>query len=120
MKSIEKLLQRLCDFLKVITKCPCSIYLVSIVLFLTAGTAQSHGFNANRVKILKLANGKYRIIAQYTHVEAGEYREAIVDFEKKQEALKVYKELIEGADFFLGESQPSLHFHKPVPKNNPF
>ena len=82
--------------------------------------AQAHGFNANHVHINRLPNGQYRVTINYSHVELGEYRQASVDFEKKEEAIKAYQDLALGADFFLGEIKKSIHFHNPPEKNKPF
>jgi hypothetical protein len=84
-------------------------------------SAFAHGFNADRVKILYVpADRVYRITIRYTHVEVGEYREAHIDFKKRLDALKVYWDLVNGADFFLGDAKDSVHFHEPVQKNKPY
>ena len=83
--------------------------------------AQAHGFNANRVRIAYVpASGKYRVTIEYTHIEVGEYREAFAEFETKEAAIAAYQQLAQGADFFLGEVQKSIHFHTPPQKNSPF
>ena len=84
------------------------------------GSALAHGFNADWVQITRLPTGKYRVIIKYTHVEAGEFREAHADFSKKEEAIEVYQKLAQGADFFLGNIKESVHFHKPPEKNSPY
>jgi hypothetical protein len=83
--------------------------------------ANAHGFNANRVHIVRVpASGMYRVLIYYTHVEVGEYREAHIDFAKRTDALKVYYDLINGADFFLGDTKETVHFHKEPAKNAPY
>ena len=82
--------------------------------------ARAHGFNANHVDIVKTFGRKYRVIIKYTHVEVGEYREAHVDFDKKEDAIKVFQDLAKGADFFLGDVKNSIHFHNPPETNKPF
>jgi hypothetical protein len=84
-------------------------------------TALAHGFNADRVKILYVpADRVYRVTIRYTHVAVGEYREAHIDFKKRTEALKTYWDLVNGADFFLGDIKEGVHFHEPVLKNKPY
>lgn len=97
-----------------------SITFLAAFTFAQVPTAFAHGFNANRVQIMRLLNGTYRVVIQYTHVEVGEYREAHVDFEKKDEAIKAYQDLVQGADFFLGDMKKTIHFHTPPQKNKPF
>ena len=82
--------------------------------------AHAHGFNANRVHISRQLTGKYRVTIKYTHVELGEYREAHIDFNNKNEAIKAYQDLAQGADFFLGDIKKSLHFHNPSESNKPY
>jgi hypothetical protein len=82
--------------------------------------AMAHGFNANWVHITRLPSGVYRVLIKYTHVEAGEFREAHIDFAKKQEALDAYQKLVQGADFFLGDVKKSIHFHTPPEKPDPY
>lgn len=60
------------------------------------------------------------MIIKYTHNEVGEYREAIVEFDSKEEAIKVFQDLAKGADFFLGDVKKSIHFHNPPQKNKPY
>jgi hypothetical protein len=97
------------------------LLLASIALAsLESNTSTAHGFNANFVDIVKTFGGKYRVIIKYTHVELGEYREAFIDFEKKEEAIKAFEDLARGADFFLGDIKKSIHFHTPPEKQNPF
>lgn len=81
--------------------------------------AQAHGFNANHVDIVKTFGRKYRVIIRYTHVELGEYREAHIDFDKKDDAIKAFQDLAKGADFFLGDIKNSIHFHNPPESNTP-
>jgi hypothetical protein len=88
--------------------------------FLPSITAEAHGFNANHVDIVKTFGKKYRVIIKYTHVELGEYREAHIDFEKKDEAIKAFQDLVKGADFFLGDVKKSIHFHTPPETNTPY
>lgn len=66
------------------------------------------------------ASGKYRVIIQYTHIEVGEYRESFAEFETKEAAIAAYQQLVQGADFFLGDVTKSIHFHTPPQKNSPF
>lgn len=80
----------------------------------------AHGFNANHVDIVKTFGRKYRVIIKYTHVEVGEYREAHIDFDKKEEAIKAFQDLAKGADFFLGDVKNSIHFHNPPETNSPY
>ncbi|NBX18402.1 MAG: hypothetical protein EBR09_13675 [Proteobacteria bacterium] len=80
----------------------------------------AHGFNANHADIVKTFGRKYRVIIKYTHVEAGEYREAHIDFDKKEEAVKAFQDLVKGADFFLGDIKKSIHFHTPPESNSPY
>jgi hypothetical protein len=80
----------------------------------------AHGFNANHVDIVKTFGRKYRVVIKYTHVEVGEYREAHVDFDNKDEAIKVFQDLVKGADFFLGDVKKSIHFHTPPESNTPY
>lgn len=80
----------------------------------------AHGFNANSVKMVYLPNGFYRVVIKYTHIPIGEYREAHADFKKHSEASKFARDLINGADFFLGKITTSVHFHKDENKPNPF
>ncbi|NBO37134.1 hypothetical protein EBU99_00960 [bacterium] len=82
--------------------------------------ASAHGFNANYVDIVKTYGGKYRVIIKYTHVEVGEYREAHIDFDKKEEAIKAFQDLANGADFFMGDIKGSIHFHNPPEKAKSF
>lgn len=82
--------------------------------------AEAHGFNANHVDIVKTFGRKYRVIIKYTHVELGEYREAHIDFEKKEDAIKAFQDLVKGADFFLGDVKKSIHFHTPPEGNSPY
>jgi hypothetical protein len=82
--------------------------------------ALAHGFNANRVRITRIPAGKYRVIIAYSHVEVGEYREAHVDFDSKDEAVATYQQLVQGADFFLGDIKKTIHFHTPPQKNVPY
>lgn len=89
-------------------------------MFLIQCPAFAHGFNANWVDILKSQTGKYRVMIRYTHNEVGEYREAYVEFENKEEAIKAYQDLAAGADFFLGDVKKSIHFHNPPEKNKPY
>ena len=93
---------------------------ISIFSSLLPSSALAHGFNANTVEILRLSNGQYRVVIHYTHVELGEYRQAHIDFDKKEEAIKTYQDLAQGADFFLGDVKKSIHFHTPPEKNKPF
>lgn len=105
------------------TKNVTRVYLIITLLFAAAysDNALAHGFNADRVKILYVpAERVYRVTIKYTHVAVGEYREAHIDFKKRTEALKIYWDLINGADFFLGDIKESVHFHKPVPTNKPY
>lgn len=81
--------------------------------------AQAHGFNANHVDIVKTFGRKYRVIIRYTHVELGEYREAHIDFDKKEDAIKAFQDLAKGADFFLGDVKNSIHFHNPPETSTP-
>ncbi|MEN9809814.1 MAG: hypothetical protein RLZZ488_1381 [Pseudomonadota bacterium] len=81
--------------------------------------AQAHGFNANHVDIVKTFGRKYRVIIKYTHVELGEYREAHIDFDKKDDAIKAFQDLAKGADFFLGDVKNSIHFHNPPETSAP-
>lgn len=83
-------------------------------------TLRAHGFNANFVDIVKTFGGKYRVIIKYTHVELGEYREAHIDFENKDDAIKSFQDLARGADFFLGDTKKSIHFHTPPEQTKPF
>ncbi len=86
-----------------------------------ASHAFAHGFNADRVKILYVpADNLYRITIRYTNIEVGEYREAVVHHRNRAEALKVYWDLVNGADFFLGNVKDSIHFHDEATKNNPY
>jgi hypothetical protein len=96
--------------------------LLSVVFCFSLGPqiSNAHGFNANFVDIVKTFGGKYRVVIKYTHVELGEYREAFVDFEKKDEAIKIFQDLARGADFFLGDIKNSVHFHNPAEKQQPF
>jgi hypothetical protein len=87
---------------------------------LRKSTALAHGFNANRVHIVRTLQGLYRVTIQYTHAEAGEYREAHIDFTSKEEALKAYEDLAKGADFFLGAQKGSIHFHTPPQNTKPY
>jgi hypothetical protein len=87
---------------------------------LNSERANAHGFNANRVRIMRTLSGKHRVIIRYSHVEIGEYREAHVDFDTEVEAIAAYQQLAQGADFFLGDITKSLHFHKPPQKNVPY
>jgi hypothetical protein len=98
------------------------IFFSAVILFsLGASHASAHGFNADTVKILYVpADNLYRITVRYTNVEVGEYREAIIHYRKRTEALKVYWDLVNGADFFLGNVKESVHFHENDPKNNPY
>jgi hypothetical protein len=91
-----------------------------LVLICTSQQALAHGFNANHVDIVKTFGRKYRVIIRYTHVEAGEYREAHIDFDKKEEAIKAFQDLAKGADFFLGDIRKSIHFHTPPESNTPY
>lgn len=100
--------------------CKYFLLLTTCIQILSSHTAIAHGFNANFVDIVKTFGGKYRVIIKYTHVEAGEYREAFVDFEKKDEAIKAFQDLARGADFFLGDVKNSIHFHNPVEQPKPF
>jgi hypothetical protein len=94
---------------------------VLLCTFVAWNSAMAHGFNADRVKILYVpADRVYRVTIRYTHVEVGEYREAHIDFKKRLEALKVYWDLVNGADFFLGDAKDSVHFHETVQKNKPY
>ncbi len=96
-------------------------FLVTLCVGLWTNAALAHGFNADRVKILYVpADNVYRITIRYTNVEVGEYREAVVNFKKRLDALKVYEDLVNGADFFLGDVKESVHFHTPVQQNNPY
>lgn len=85
-----------------------------------ASEALAHGFNANWVQITRTQQGRYRVIFRYTHVEVGEFREAHVDFDAKEDAIKVYQDLAQGADFFIGDVKKSIHFHKPPQRNAPY
>lgn len=86
-----------------------------------ASLASAHGFNADRVKILYVpSDNMYRITIRYTNVEVGEFREAIVNYRSRSEALKIYWDLVNGADFFLGDVKNSIHFHEPAQKNTPY
>jgi hypothetical protein len=91
-----------------------------ILSTLSPDCGQAHGFNANYVDIVKTFGRKYRVIIKYTHVEAGEYREAHIDFEKKEDAVKAFQDLAKGADFFLGDIKKSIHFHTPPEGNSPY
>jgi hypothetical protein len=71
----------------------------------------SQGFSANWLNIMRLNNGKYRVIVKYTHLRVGEYREAYIDFTSKKEAIDVFQKLVLGADFYWGPGK-SIHFHK--------
>lgn len=82
--------------------------------------AHAHGFNANFVDIVKTFGRKYRVIIKYTHVELGEYREAHIDFDSKEEAIKAFQDLANGADFFLGDVKKSIHFHTPPETPAPY
>lgn len=94
--------------------------LISILAEARTSVAFAHGFNANHVDIVKTFGGKYRVIIKYTHVELGEYRETHIDFEKKEDAIKAFQDLVKGADFFLGDSKKSIHFHTPPETNSPY
>lgn len=96
------------------------LLLFSCLLFASPRLAQAHGFNANHVDIVKAENGKYRVIVKFTHVEVGEYREAQVDVENKDEAIKVFQDLAKGADFFMGDLKKTIHFHKDPQKTDPY
>jgi hypothetical protein len=97
-----------------------ALYIVLISLTVRPIVVQAHGFNANFVDIVKTFGGKYRVIIKYTHVEVGEYREAHIDFDNKEEAIKSFQDLARGADFFLGDVKSSIHFHTPPEQNKPF
>lgn len=86
---------------------------------LAVNDARAHGFNANHVDIVKTFGRKYRVIIRYTHVELGEYREAHIDFDKKEDAIKAFEDLAKGADFFLGDVKNSIHFHNPPESGTP-
>lgn len=96
--------------------------LCALVLAFTSlpNSSHAHGFNANHVDIVKTFGRKYRVIIKYTHVEVGEYREAHIDFDKKEEAIKAFQDLAKGADFFLGDVKNSIHFHTPPESNSPY
>lgn len=86
-----------------------------------APQARAHGFNANRVNIVRMLDrGVYRVIISYTHVGIAEYREAHIDFRSRDEALRVYRDLARGADFFLGDVKGSIHFHPEPERNQPY
>lgn len=95
-----------------------------IIVLLVAASATleafAHGFNANWVDIKKIPGRKYRVVIKYTHVEVGEYRDAHIDFDNKEDAIKAYQDLAQGADFFLGDVKKSIHFHKETEKNKPY
>lgn len=96
------------------------LIICAVLVILDVSIAHAHGFNANKVQITRLENGKYRVIINYTHVEVGEYRQAYADFDKKKDAMKAYQDIANGADFFLGDIGKSIHFHNPPEKNKPF
>lgn len=96
--------------------------LLSVVFCFSLGPqiSNAHGFNANFVDIVKTFGGKYRVVIKYTHVELGEYREAFVDFEKKDEAIKIFQDLARGADFFWVTSRIRFTFIILQKKQQPF
>ncbi|MFZ9521685.1 MAG: hypothetical protein ACO3A4_14530 [Silvanigrellaceae bacterium] len=96
------------------------LFVVLCACFIPSRKVLAHGFNANHVDIVKTFGRKYRVIIKYTHVELGEYREAHIDFDKKDEAIKAFQDLVKGADFFLGDIKNSIHFHNPPEQNQPF
>lgn len=93
---------------------------ILITCFVLPQWGHSHGFNANYVDIVKTNGRKYRVIIKYTHIEVGEYREAFIDFDDKDAAIKAFQDLVRGADFFLGEVKNSIHFHSPPEQQKPF
>lgn len=82
------------------------------ILLFFSSVGCPHGFTANWVDIMRLENGKFRVLVRYTNLEIGEYREAYMDFSKKKDAVKAFQDLAKGADFFMGKSP--IHVH-----NNP-
>lgn len=94
--------------------------IAAILVSVAPSVASAHGFNANWVDIMRTPYGRYRVIIKYTHNEVGEYREAIAEFDDKDEAIKVFQDLAKGADFFLGDVKKSIHFHNPPLKNKPY
>ena len=77
------------------------------------------GFSANWVDIVRLNNGRYRVIIKYTNLKIGEYREAYVDFSSKKEAIEVFQKLALGADFYWGDRK-NIHFHNEPDKPKPY
>ncbi|MBX9702952.1 MAG: hypothetical protein K2X39_02240 [Silvanigrellaceae bacterium] len=97
-----------------------SLFLFYCFLFIHCSLAFGDGFNANWVDIVRLNNGKYRVIIKYTHVEIGEFREAHVDFDSKEKAIDIFQKLAKGADFFFGDIEKTVHFHSTPEKNTPY
>jgi hypothetical protein len=76
-------------------------------------------FTADYVQIMRLDNGKYRVLIDYTNLTVGEYRQAFVDFDKKADAIKAFTDLAKGADFYLGKKN-TIEFRKDDEKVNPY
>jgi hypothetical protein len=98
--------------------------LVKVLSFLILQTfslhALAHGFNADKVKIIRMPNGMYRLTIQYTHLQIGERREAHIELNTEKQATETFQKLTQGADFFLGQLDKNIHFHNPPETKKPW
>jgi len=76
-------------------------YIIS-VMWLLPSVAQ--GLRANKVWMEFRSNGRYRVFVNYTVPELRSFREAYVDFSKKQDAEKFYFDVLRGSEFSLPDA----------------
>ena len=86
------------------------VVLSSVLLLGLAPLARA--FSANQVFFEKRADGRVRVIVNYTVPGLREYREAFVDFTKESDAAAAYWNLVRGADFYIKDAK-TIAFAKP-------
>jgi len=86
---------------------------------LIVATLALQAFTANKIWMEFRDNGRYRVYVNYTVPELREFREAYVEFSKKQEAERYYFDLLRGADFYVPDAR-SREFKNPEAKPEPW
>jgi len=84
-----------------------------------APATSSWAYTANKVWFEFRPNGLFRVHVNYTVPELKEYREAYIDFRRKQAAESFYWDLVRGADFYPSNPK-ARRFVAPVMKPSPW
>ncbi len=95
-------------------------FLSWIIFFVLLSPAYAHtGFTADKIFIHQLPSGNYLITIQYTNLDIGEFREAKVQFKLYDDAIIVYKKLVNGAQFYWGDSKNIQFIEEKIKKEQP-